>query len=124
MMDKFVSDIFAILVKILPSDWGKIILRAVIAPSSQSILFFVQDSESKRYYSYMDLQNMEIFTKQEFQNICIQIGEASRAYQKTFEKEWTGYTLVITRDGKTGVDLDYEKPSIVIPESWKNQYLK
>ena len=123
-MDKFVNDEFSILIKILPADWGKIVLRAVIMKNSQTILFFVQDKVSKQYYSYVDMQRMEIFTKQEFQNICVQIGEVSRAYQKTFEKEWTGYTLVITRDGKTSVDLDYEKPSITVPESWKNNYLK
>ena len=123
-MDKFVNDVFSILIKILPADWGKIVLRAVITKNSQTILFFVQDKASKKYYSYVDMQRMEIFTKQEFQNICVQIGEVSRAYQKTFEKEWTGYTLVITRDGKTSVDLDYEKPTITVPESWKNNYLK
>lgn len=123
-MDKFVNDVFSILIKILPADWGKIVLRAVITQNSQTILFFVQDKVSKKYYSYVDMQRMEIFTKQEFQNICVQIGEVSRAYQNTFEKEWTGYTLVITRDGKTSVDLDYEKPSITVPESWKNNYLK
>lgn len=123
-MDKFVNDVFSILIKILPADWGKIVLRAVITQNSHTILFFVQDKVSKKYYSYVDMQRMEIFTKQEFQNICVQIGEVSRAYQNTFEKEWTGYTLVITRDGKTSVDLDYEKPSITVPESWKNNYLK
>ena len=123
-MDKFVNDVFSILIKILPADWGKIVLRAVITQNSQTILFFVQDKVSKKYYSYVDMQRMEIFTKQEFQNICVQIGEVSRAYQNTFEKEWTGYTLVITRDGKTSVDLDYEKPTITVPESWKNNYLK
>ena len=123
-MDKFVNDVFSILIKILPADWGKIVLRAVITQNSHTILFFVQDKVSKKYYSYVDMQRMEIFTKQEFQNICVQIGEVSRAYQNTFEKEWTGYTLVITQDGKTSVDLDYEKPSITVPESWKNNYLK
>ena len=43
IMDKFVNDVFSILIKILPADWGKIVLRAVITQNSQTILFFVQD---------------------------------------------------------------------------------
>ena len=122
-MDEFVKEIFDYMIKILPSDWGKIILRVFVGPNSQSVNFFVQDTVSKKYYSYVDMQQMGIFSKKEFQDISIKIGKASRDYQKSFEKVWTGYTLVVMRDGKAGVDFEYGKPEIVINESWKNKYL-
>ena len=122
-MDEFVKEIFDYMIKILPADWGKIILRVFVGPNSQSVYFFVQDTASKKYYSYVDLQKMGVFSKQEFQDIAIKIGKASRDYQKSFEKAWTGYTLVIMRDGKTEIDLEYGEPEIIIRDSWKDKYL-
>lgn len=123
-MDKFVKDIFEILVKILPSDWGKITLHMALGNNSHSMMFFVMDPHSARHYSFVDLQKLGIFTKYEFQNVSMRIGSVSREYQKTFEKKWTGYTLVISRDGTNFVDFEFEQKAGSVSEDWKNRYLK
>lgn len=122
-MDKFVENIFDILIKILPSDWGKIVLRVVLGRGRQSISFFVKDQVSNEYYSFVKLQEMGIFSKYEFQNSSIQIEKVSREYQKTFEKVWTGYTLVILRDGRNYTDFEYEQNVNVLSSEWLKKYL-
>lgn len=124
MMDKFVKDIFEILVKILPSDWGSITLHITLGNNSHSMMFFVKDPYSARYYSFMDLQKMGIFTKYEFQNVSMRIGIISREYQQTFEKKWSGYTLVISRDGTSFVDFEFDQNIGSLSEDWKTRYLK
>ena len=71
----------------------------------------------------MDLQKLGIFSKFEFQNVSMQIGTTSREYQKTFEKEWVGYTLVILRDGKNSIDFEYEYNLNTLPVGWDKKYL-
>ncbi len=122
-MDKFIKEIFSILIKILPSDWEKIVLHIVLGKNNQSIAFFVKDKSTLRYHSFVDLQNLGIFTKFEFQNISMQLGKLSREYQKTYEKEWTGYTLVIFRDGKNFIDFEFEQNSNILSIGWNKKYL-
>ena len=122
-MDKFIKEIFSILIKILPSDWEKIVLHIVLGKNNQSIAFFVKDKSILRYHSFVDLQNLGIFTKFEFQNISMQLGKLSREYQKTYEKEWTGYTLVIFRDGKNFIDFEFEQNSNILSIGWNKKYL-
>lgn len=122
-MDKFVTDVFDILLKILPSDWGKIVLHVAIGNNNQSLVFFVMDKLSSKYYSFLDMQKMGIFSKFEFQNVSMKIVQISKEYQKTFEKEWTGYTLVIMRDGKNYVDFEFEQQFSAIPSGWDKKYL-
>lgn len=94
-----------------------------VGRNNQSISFFVKDKISSRYYSFADLQKLGIFSKYEFQNVSMQIGTASREYQKTFEKEWTGYTLVIFRDGKSFIDFEFEQNMKILPLGWDKKYL-
>lgn len=122
-MDKFVEEIFNLLMKILPSDWGKVVLHIVLVKNNQSVCFFVKDKFSDKYYSFVDLQQLGIFSKFEFQNVSMQIGMTSREYQKTFEKEWTGYTLVVLRDGKNYIDFEYEYNLNTLPVGWDKKYL-
>lgn len=122
-MDTFVKEIFNLIIKILPSDWGKIVLHIALGRNNQSISFFVKDKISSRYYSFVDLQKLGIFSKYEFQNVSMQIETASREYQKTFEKEWTGYTLVILRDGKSFIDFEFEQNMKILPLGWDKKYL-
>lgn len=122
-MDTFVKEIFDLIIKIVPSDWGKIVLHIALGRNNQSICFFVKDKISSRYYSFVDLQKLGIFSKYEFQNVSMQIGIASREYQKTFEKEWTGYTLVIFRDGKNFIDFEFEQNMKILPLGWDKKYL-
>ena len=53
----------------------------------------------------------------------MQIGNMSREYQKTFEKEWAGYTLVVLRDGKNFIDFEYEYNLNTLPVGWDEKYL-
>ena len=122
-MDQFVKDIFDIIIKILPSDWGKIVLHITLGRNNQSISFFVKDKISPTYYSFIDLQKLGIFSKFEFQNVSMQIGNLSRKYQETYEKEWTGYTLVILRDGKNYIDFEFEHNLNALPIEWEKKYL-
>lgn len=122
-MDKFVEEIFNLLMKILPSDWGKVVLHIILGKNNQSVCFFVKDKFSDKYYSFVDLQQLDIFSKFEFQNVSMQIGMTSREYQKTFEKEWTGYTLVVLRDGKNYIDFEYEYNLNTLPVGWDKKYL-
>lgn len=120
-MDKFVKEIFDSLVKILPSDWGKIVLHLELGKNNHSLLFFVSDKCAGKYYSFADLQRLGIFSKIEFQNVSMRIGNVSRAFQQTFEKKWMGYTLVISRDGMSYVD--FEQQATMISNHWKEKYL-
>ena len=122
-MDKFIEEIFNHLIKILPSDWGKAVLHITLGKNNQSVCFFVKDKFSNKYYSFVDLQKLGIFSKFEFQNVSMQIGTTSREYQKTFEKEWVGYTLVILRDGKNSIDFEYEYNLNTLPVGWDKKYL-
>lgn len=122
-MDQFVKDIFNIIIKILPSDWGKIVLHITLGQNNQSIVFFVKDKILPKYYSFVDLQELGIFSKFEFQKVSMQIGDLSRKYQKTYEKEWTGYTLVIFRDGKNYIDFEFEHNLNALPIEWDKKYL-
>lgn len=122
-MDKFVEEIFNLLIKILPSDWGKVVLHITLGKNNQSVCFFVKDKSSDKYYSFVDLQKLGIFSKFEFQNVSMQIGMTSREYQKTFEKEWVGYTLVVLRDGKNYIDFEYEYNLNTLPIGWDKKYL-
>lgn len=122
-MEKFVEEIFNLLIKILPSDWGKVVLHITLGKNNQSVCFFVKDKSSDKYYSFVDLQKLGIFSKFEFQNVSMQIGTTSREYQKTFEKEWTGYTLVVLRDGKNFIDFEYEYNLNTLPVGWDKKYL-
>ena len=122
-MDQFVKDIFNIIIKILPSDWAKIVLHITLGRNNQSIVFFVKDKISPKYYSFVDLQKLGIFSKFEFQKVSMQIGNLSRKYQKTYEKEWTGYTLVIFRDGKNYIDFEFEHNLNALPIGWGKKYL-
>lgn len=122
-MDQFVKDIFNIVIKILPSDWGKIVLHITLGQNNQSIVFFVKDKILPKYYSFVDLQELGIFSKFEFQKVSMQIGNLSRKYQKTYEKEWTGYTLVIFRDGKNYIDFEFEDNLNALPIEWDKKYL-
>ncbi len=122
-MDQFVKDVFNIIIKILPSDWGKIVLHITLGRNNQSIVFFVKDKISPKYYSFVDLQQLGIFSKFEFQKVSMQIGDLSRKYQKTYEKEWTGYTLVIFRDGKNYIDFEFEQNPNILPIAWEKKYL-
>lgn len=122
-MDTFVKEIFDLIIRILPSDWGKIVLHIALGRNNQSIRFFVKDKISSRYYSFVELQKLGIISKYEFQNVSMQIGTASREYQKTFEKEWTGYTLVIFRDGKSFIDFEFEQNMKILPLGWDKKYL-
>ena len=122
-MDKFVEEIFNLLIKILPSDWGKVVLHMTLGKNNQSVCFFVKDKSSDKYYSFVDLQKLGIFSKFEFQNVSMQIGNMSREYQKTFEKEWAGYTLAVLRDGKNFIDFEYEYNLNTLPVGWDEKYL-
>lgn len=122
-MDQFVKEIFNIVIKILPSDWGKIVLHITLGQNNQSIVFFVKDKILSKYYSFVDLQELGIFSKFEFQKVSMQIGNLSRKYQKTYEKEWTGYTLVIFRDGKNYIDFEFEDNLNALPIEWDKKYL-
>lgn len=122
-MDQFVKDIFNIIIKILPSDWGKIVLHITLGRNNQSIVFFVKDKISPKYYSFVDLQKLGFFSKFEFQKVSMQIGNLSRKCQKTYEKEWTGYTLVIFRDGKNYIDFEFEDNLNALPIGWEKKYL-
>lgn len=97
--------------------------RGVGRGSNRRIAFFVKDKSTLRYHSFVDLQNLGIFTKFEFQNISMQLGKLSREYQKTYEKEWTGYTLVIFRDGKNFIDFEFEQNSNILSIGWNKKYL-
>ena len=122
-MDKFVEEIFNLLIKFLPSDWGKVVLHITLGKNNQSVCFFVKDKSSDKYYSFVDLQKLGIFSKFEFQNVSMQIGMTSREYQKTFKKEWVGYTLVVLRDGKNYIDFEYEYNLNTLPIGWDKKYL-
>lgn len=122
-MDTFVKEIFDLIIKILPTDWGKVVFHIALERNHQSICFFVKDKSSSRYYSFAELQKLGIFSKYEFQKVSMQIGTASREYQKTFEKEWTGYTLVIFRDGKSLLDFEFEQNMEILPCGWEKKYL-
>lgn len=122
-MDKFIKEIFNVLIKILPSDWGKLVLYITLGKNNQSVSFFLKNKFSDKYYSFVDLQKLGIFSKFEFQNVSTEIGTKSREYQKTFEKKWVGYTLVILRDGKNYIDFEYENNSSTLPVGWDKKYL-
>ena len=122
-MDEFVKVIFDLLIEFLPSDWGKMVLHITLGNNNQSVSLFVKDKYSSKYYSFVDLQNIGIFSKYEFQNVSMKIGEASREYQKSFEKKWTGYTLVVFREGKNYIDFEYECNLNTLPIGWDKKYL-
>ena len=122
-MDIFIKEIFDLLIAFLPSDWGKVVLHITLRNNNQSVSLFVKDKYSSKYFSFVDLQKIGVFSKYEFQNVSIKIGEASRDYQKSFEKQWTGYTLVIFREGKNYIDFEYEYSLNALPIGWDKKYL-
>ena len=122
-MDIFIKEIFDLLIAFLPSDWGKVVLHITLRNNNQSVSLFVKDKYSSKYFSFVDLQKIGVFSKYEFQHVSIKIGEASRDYQKSFEKQWTGYTLVIFREGKNYIDFEYEYSLNALPIGWDKKYL-
>lgn len=120
-MDKFVNDLFDILVKILPADWEKTILHIELAGRSHSLLFFVKAENTVKYFSFAELEKLGFFSRYEFQNVSMQIGKVSREYQQTFEKKWIGYTLVIFRNGRNFVDFEHQPNAV--SDDWKRKYL-
>ena len=85
--------------------------------------FFVKGDSEEKYYSYYDLQAMDFFSEGEYRSTCLAIGQESFELLKTFPEPWTGYTLVIDRDGTVNMDYEYYEQPINIPDSWKQKYL-
>ena len=94
-------------------------MHITLGKNSQSVIFFVKDKTSAQYYSFVDLQKAGIFSKFEFQDASRKICEISRKCQE----DWRGYTLVILRDGKSFIDLEFEQNIGVLPIGWDKKYL-
>ena len=122
-MEEFVTKIFEIMVEILPANWEKMILHIALSPGVQSMYFFTRMEKQTKYYSYYDLQQNGIFSKEEYKNIRLKIGKESFLFQKNWKEPWTGYTLVIQRDGKVNIHYEFEEQPLGISEEWKKQYL-
>ena len=122
-MKQFVNQIFTIIVDILPADWGKLAMHMSISQGVQSMFFFVKGVNQEKYFSYYDLQQMGLFSKEEYRDVRLAIGKQSFEYKKNTKESWTGYTLVIGRSGNVEIDFEYSEQPIDIPTLWKDKYL-
>ena len=123
-MNDFVQKIFDLYAEILPEDWQKFILHAAIAPGQQSMYFFVRVKGEQKYWSYDELEEIGLFTEDEFRAVRLKAGKESFLFQKKANPVWTGYTLSIDDEGNADIDFEYDEQPVMIPDTWKTKYLK
>lgn len=118
MVEKYINEAFASLGDVIPKDWEKIKLHAIINLDYYEIFFYVKCNGE--YIQCYDLEDKYQITEDEIDDVFETWYKISIAEKK--EEEWQDYTVSIESNGKFAVDYNYDNDFDLF--IWKDKYLK
>ena len=128
MLEEYASEIYGLLLPVLPENTERVVLRGTVTDSSYNIFYYARKKGEDQYHQCYDLAmsdpaEIDMRMLMNAFSLIFEMCKEARKDETFIQKQWQAFTMVL-EGGRFSIDYDYDvQDDLTVPQTWKEKYL-